>query len=276
MAELWDKGCQPRFNHHSWRKMVSSQQFFFLLIWLDLKFTAFKTGLACWSRLNKKKGDLRSWWLVFPAPLKKTCTCEIGNHLLDSFGGKKSEKPPLSFAWQSKSLKPPLGLLGWRDIQIGMPRKCELHGLENLEGYHFWKSFPENEILGDDVVLRGGILFFVSDYLTKFKHEETSWCFQPTHLTETYSGWKKSCTSRSVVPRAPHLTLVRENCPQNIQIIMYCQICPRWCRIFSINSMHQNTRSRWKIQKIRMNETHQSEIPKRLEPPTLEHQVTLP
>ena len=92
MAELWDKGCQPRFNHHSWRKMVSSQQFFFLLIWLDLKFTAFKTGLACWSRLNKKKGDLRSWWLVFPAPLKKTCTCEIGNHLLDRFGGKKHQR----------------------------------------------------------------------------------------------------------------------------------------------------------------------------------------
>lgn len=54
MAELWDKGCQPRFNHHSWREMGSSHQFF--SAWcLDLKFTAFKAGLACWSRLSKKK-----------------------------------------------------------------------------------------------------------------------------------------------------------------------------------------------------------------------------
>jgi len=85
-------------------------------------------------------------------------------------GVKKSEKPPLSFAWQKKTLKPPLGLLAWPDIQIGMPGKCEWHGLEILEGDNFFKSFPENEILGDDVVLRGGIFFCDSDYLTEFKH----------------------------------------------------------------------------------------------------------
>ena len=74
------------------------------LIWLDLKFTAFKAGLACWSRLNKKKGIYIVGGSFFQHLWKKTCTCEIGNHLLDRFGGKTNQRTHLLVLLGKKNL----------------------------------------------------------------------------------------------------------------------------------------------------------------------------